>query len=51
MNLYMNMDNTNRGEMMDNLEMFKQIAVKAYDAKTDEEVNDIVKMLIRLFIG
>lgn len=51
MRLYMSMDNTNRGDIMDNLEMFKQVAVEAYGAKTDEEVNNIVKMLIRLFIG
>lgn len=36
---------------MDNMEMLKKIAVESFGAETEEEINDITKMLIRLFIG
>lgn len=36
---------------MDNLEMLKKIAVDLYGATTEAEIEAIVKMLIRTFIG
>ena len=47
----MNMENMNREKKMDNLELLRKIAVEKYGAETDEAVDRIVKMLIRLFIG
>ncbi len=36
---------------MDNTEMLKKIAVESFGATTEEEIDKIVKMLIRLLIG
>ena len=36
---------------MDNMEMLRKVAVESFDAITEEEIDKIVKMLIRLLIG
>lgn len=36
---------------MTNLEMLKKIAKESFGAKTEDEIDITVKMLLRLFIG